>query len=87
MGELRFTFDAEDGTSGATVITNTLPNAFSDGSGGYETFLQPSLDDWSYNSKTGTLVIVLETDDSDAFIEPAVGQEFVQVVNVQSGAL
>ena len=87
MGELRFTFDAEDGTSGASVISNTLPNAFSDGSGGYETFFQPSLDHWSYNSETGALVIVLETDDSDAFIEPAVGQEFVQVINVQSGEL
>ena len=76
-GELRFTFNAEDGSNGVTVNSNTTVN----------NYLYALTDYWKYDSASGRLVIVFETTEDDWYIDPEIGGEFVNVVNVQDGAI
>ena len=76
-GELRFTFNAEDGTNGVTIVSDTTIN----------NYWYALTDFWSYNSSTGELKIVFETTEDDWYINPDTGGEFINVVNVQDGAL
>ena len=78
---MSFTFTAEDGTvSGANIIENT----FTDGN------WNPRPDLMSYDSETGQLRIVLETDKDDPRVQPEnpdYGREFTLAINTGDGAL